>query len=52
MLDRIEQHIAAGRNVYAYFKHEDTPEGALYAAELLRSAGRTLEAASPGSLSA
>ena len=49
MLERIEQHAAAGRNVYAYFKHEDTPEGALYAAELLRSAGRTLEAASPGS---
>jgi uncharacterized protein YecE (DUF72 family) len=37
MLERIEQHIAAGRNVYAYFKHEDTPEGALYAAELLKS---------------
>jgi uncharacterized protein YecE (DUF72 family) len=52
MLDRIEQHVAAGRNVYAYFKHEETPEGALYAAELLRSAGRTLEAASPGSLTA
>jgi uncharacterized protein YecE (DUF72 family) len=50
MLDRIEQHVAAGRNVYAYFKHEDTPDGALYAAELLRSAGRTLEAASPGTL--
>lgn len=41
MLDRIEQHVAAGRNVYAYFKHEETPEGALYAAEMLRSvAGR------------
>lgn len=39
MLERIEQHLAAGRNVYAYFKHEDTPEGALYAAELLKSAG-------------
>jgi len=38
MLDRIEQHVAAGRNVYAYFKHEETPEGALYAAEMLRSA--------------
>ncbi len=42
MLERIEQHIAAGRNVYAYFKHEDTPEGALYAAELLKSA-RTVQ---------
>jgi uncharacterized protein YecE (DUF72 family) len=48
MLDRIEQHVAAGRNVYAYFKHEETPEGALYAAELLRSAGRTLQAPVPG----
>jgi uncharacterized protein YecE (DUF72 family) len=37
MLERTEQHIAAGRNVYAYFKHEETPEGALYAAELLKS---------------
>jgi uncharacterized protein YecE (DUF72 family) len=36
MLDRIQGHVAAGRNVYAYFKHEDTPEGALYAAEMLR----------------
>jgi uncharacterized protein YecE (DUF72 family) len=36
MLDRIQEHLAAGRNVYAYFKHEDTPEGALYAAEMLR----------------
>jgi len=42
MLDRIEQHVMAQRNAYAYFKHEETPEGALYAAELLRSAGRTL----------
>jgi uncharacterized protein YecE (DUF72 family) len=48
MLDRIEQHVAAGRNVYAYFKHEETPEGALYAAELLRSAGQTLPATVPG----
>jgi uncharacterized protein YecE (DUF72 family) len=37
MLARIEQHLAAGRNVYAYFKHEETPEGALYASELLKS---------------
>jgi len=27
--------MAAGRDVYAYFKHEETPEGALYAVELL-----------------
>jgi uncharacterized protein YecE (DUF72 family) len=37
MLDRIEQHVAAGRNVYAYFKHEETPEGALVAVDLLRA---------------
>jgi len=27
-------------NVFAYFKHEETPQGALYAEELLRSMGR------------
>ncbi len=42
MLERTEQHIAAGRIVYAYFKHEETPEGALYAAELLKSS-KTLQ---------
>jgi hypothetical protein len=36
MIDRIRLHIAAGRDVFAYFKHEETPEGALYAVELLR----------------
>jgi len=51
MFDRIEEHVAAGRSVYAYFKHEETPEGALYAAELLRSAGQTVPAAAaPGTL--
>jgi uncharacterized protein YecE (DUF72 family) len=35
MLARIEQHIAAGRDVFAYFKHEETPQGALYAVEVL-----------------
>ncbi len=29
-------HKAAGRDVFAYFKHEETPEGALFAADLLR----------------
>jgi uncharacterized protein YecE (DUF72 family) len=37
MIDRIEQHLAAGRDVFAYFKHEETPEGAIYARELLGS---------------
>jgi uncharacterized protein YecE (DUF72 family) len=39
MVDRIRQHIAEGRNTFAYFKHEETPEGALYALELLREIG-------------
>ncbi len=39
MIDRIRQHMAADRDVYAYFKHEETPEGALYAVELLKEVG-------------
>jgi len=35
MIDRIQQHLGGGRDVFAYFKHEETPEGALYARELL-----------------
>ena len=34
---RIREHLAAGRDVFAYFKHEETPEGVLYAADLLRA---------------
>jgi uncharacterized protein YecE (DUF72 family) len=37
----IREHLAAGRDVFAYFKHEETPEGALFAVELLRGAGQT-----------
>jgi uncharacterized protein YecE (DUF72 family) len=40
MLRRMEQHRAEGRDVFAYFKHEETPEGALYAVELLKGAGK------------
>src|ERR1019366_4849426 len=36
---RIHEHLAAGRDVFAYFKHEQTPEGALYAVDLLRTGG-------------
>src|SRR5438874_5246926 len=36
MISRIREHLAAGRNVFAYFKHEETPQGALYAAEVLK----------------
>jgi Protein of unknown function DUF72 len=40
MIERIGQHMAAGRDVYCYFKHEETPEGVLYAVELLRELSR------------
>jgi len=36
MATRIREHLAAGRNVFAYFKHEETPEGALSAVGLLK----------------
>jgi len=36
MIARIQEHLGAGRNVFAYFKHEKTPEGAMYAVELLK----------------
>jgi uncharacterized protein YecE (DUF72 family) len=35
MVSRIQQHLAEGRDVFAYFKHEETPEGALYAVDVL-----------------
>ncbi len=41
MVERIGEHMAAGRDVFAYFKHEETPEGALCAVNLLRDAGKT-----------
>jgi uncharacterized protein YecE (DUF72 family) len=41
MVARIREHMSAGHNVFAYFKHEETPEGALYAVDLLRGAGQT-----------
>jgi len=36
MVNRLQEHRAAGRDVYAFFKHEDTPQGALYAVEVLK----------------
>ena len=39
MVARMKEHLAAGRDVFAYFKHEETPEGALYAVEVLGAAG-------------
>jgi uncharacterized protein YecE (DUF72 family) len=34
MVASLREHLAAERNVFAYFKHEETPEGALYAVEI------------------
>ena len=39
MIARIQEHLTAGRNVFAYFKHEETPEGAIYAVQLMRELG-------------
>ena len=36
MVDRIREHLGQGRNVFAYFKHEETPQGAIYAVEVLK----------------
>ena len=38
MVARIREHQSAGRDVFAYFKHEETPEGVLYAVEIFREA--------------
>jgi uncharacterized protein YecE (DUF72 family) len=34
--NRVEQILATGKDAYVFFKHEETPEGALYAQELLQ----------------
>ncbi len=34
---RVRGMLAAGRDVYVFFKHEDTPAGAVYAEELLKT---------------
>lgn len=36
MVSRIREHLQEGRDVYGYFKHEETPQGALYAVEILK----------------
>ena len=35
---RVERMLADGRDVFVFFKHEDTPAGALYAEELFKTA--------------
>lgn len=36
--NRVQGMLAGGRDVYVFFKHEDTPAGAVYAEELLKAA--------------
>jgi uncharacterized protein YecE (DUF72 family) len=38
MVDRMREHLNAGRDTYAYFKHEETPQGAIYAVDVLKEA--------------
>jgi uncharacterized protein YecE (DUF72 family) len=38
MLRRMHEHLASGRDTYAYFKHEETPQGAIYAVDVLKQA--------------
>lgn len=40
MVARIREHLAEGRDVFAYFKHEESPEGALYAVDVLEGCTR------------
>jgi uncharacterized protein YecE (DUF72 family) len=42
MVERIREHLAQQRNVFAYFKHEETAQGALYAGEILRELPKIL----------
>ena len=41
MLRRMHEHMDVGRDVFAYFKHEETPQGVLYAVELLKETGKS-----------
>lgn len=34
MVTRLREHLEQGRNVFAFFKHEETPQGAIYAVEV------------------
>jgi uncharacterized protein YecE (DUF72 family) len=42
MVDRMQEHLNAGRDTYAYFKHEETPQGANYAVDVLKEASKNL----------
>ncbi len=39
MATHIREHLSSGRDVFAYFKHEETPEGVLYAVDILKEVG-------------
>ncbi len=39
MIRRLEEHRQAGRAVFAFFKHEETPQGAFYAVDVLDKLG-------------
>ena len=39
MAEKMGTHLAAERDAFVFFKHEESPEGALYAAELLQGSG-------------
>ncbi|MFL6302216.1 MAG: DUF72 domain-containing protein [Candidatus Sulfotelmatobacter sp.] len=47
MIDRVRQHLADGRDVFAYFKHEETAAGALYAVDLLKYVETAASAVQP-----
>jgi hypothetical protein len=34
----MRKHLSTGRDTYAYFKHEETPQGAIYAVDVLKEA--------------
>ena len=40
MVRHLHEHLANGRDVFAYFKHEETPQGAMYAVDVLKEAGK------------
>ncbi|MGH9512322.1 MAG: DUF72 domain-containing protein [Terriglobales bacterium] len=41
MIGRIRDHLAQNRDVFAYFKHEETPQGAIYAVEVFNQVRQT-----------
>jgi uncharacterized protein YecE (DUF72 family) len=47
---RVEQILGAGKDSYVFFKHEETPEGVLYAQELLQRCGSATDIPVPLSI--